>query len=235
MKIYLAARYDRINEMQRYAQSLEYRGHEITSHWVNAGYLQIDEDVSVDKESYAKANVEDIIRSNTFIYFTEPHNATEQATVVRGGRHVEYGIALSMKMFDLGVLQDIVIIGHRENTFTWLHNYVQFYETFDTYLESLPINSDTYTIESLGSQVNIYCNNESTLYWSKRDSDDVRHTITCLHGHDMWVVDSNLTAVRTLAMILSKMSAIRQRYGCHCGDGIYDYVADQLFMQGRIG
>ena len=114
MKIYLASRYSRIEEMQTYADQLYANGHEITSRWIKGNHQISDEGLSIQAEEskriqFAQEDLEDLSTADIIIAFTEEPRATNS----RGGRHVELGYAL-------GLGKQIIIIGHRENVFCCL-------------------------------------------------------------------------------------------------------------------
>lgn len=127
MKIYLAARYSRHPEMQRYAHALQAGGHEVTATWIWGGH-----DVRAQEMGHSSSNVDalqpvwatedlrDLWRADTFIAFTEPPG--EIAGRGRGGRHVELGVALALH-------KRVIVVGARENVFCWLPQ-VEFYPTW---------------------------------------------------------------------------------------------------------
>ena len=111
MKIYMAARYSRHKELQGYAKQLIADGHEITSRWIWGTHQLDDAGLSVEakrseRERFAKEDIEDLLKSEICISFTEEPRATNS----RGGRHVEYGIAIGAK-------QRCIIVGPQENVF----------------------------------------------------------------------------------------------------------------------
>jgi hypothetical protein len=101
MKLYLAARYDRREEMAALADAIEDLGHEVTARWVD-GHGQ------PDGES-ARYDLTDVIVADALVLFTEEPTASVPFAA-RGGRHVEFGYALKAgkRMF---------IVGARENIF----------------------------------------------------------------------------------------------------------------------
>ena len=114
-KIYLAARYSRIDELNRYSVQLRAAGHEVTSRWL-LGNHQIQESVdavekatiSVPKEGsiFALDDYEDVAKANVVVSFTEE----PRAHASRGGRHVEFGLGL-------GWGKRVIVVGPRENVF----------------------------------------------------------------------------------------------------------------------
>lgn len=126
--IYLAARYSRYPEMQSYAIELMRLGHRITSRWIWGSHQITNEQMedSAKQELRTKLALEDITDlecANWLISFTE----TPRANTSRGGRHVEFGIALNARrehdrtrgsyMHLAGKFYRLTIIGPRENIF----------------------------------------------------------------------------------------------------------------------
>lgn len=124
MRFYLAAMYSRHEELRMYADVLENHGHVVTSRWING------EDQALDSELLHQCNreraqrllqddLEDLFAADTLIAFTE----APQEGSSRGGRHVEFGIALAhgLRLF---------VIGPRENLF-YLVPGVRGYRSFD--------------------------------------------------------------------------------------------------------
>lgn len=122
MRIYLAARYSRREELLGYKRALEAGGHEVTSRWL-AGAHQWDpvaagiespesaiETVPVEAVRFALDDIEDLQRAGLLIAFTERPRANLAS---RGGRHVELGMAIALD-------KPILIVGPRENVFCTL-------------------------------------------------------------------------------------------------------------------
>lgn len=119
MKIYLAARYSRIAELNAYKRELEAWGHIVTSRWLNGEHQRHGADAAkaVERHNldsypelgalFAQDDIDDLIEADIVIAFSERVGA---ANTGRGGRHVEIGIALALK-------KRISLIGHRENVF----------------------------------------------------------------------------------------------------------------------
>jgi hypothetical protein len=128
MKIYLAARYSRHKELQEYAKRLEALGCEITSRWIHGNHQVDDRGLSQEADPtlrirLAREDFNDVDRASMMISFTEEPRGTSS----RGGRHVEFGMALASGH------SPNVVIGHRENVFHCLPQ-VQFFPTFDEFL-----------------------------------------------------------------------------------------------------
>ena len=146
MKVYLAARYGRLEELKGYRDDLLVLGHEVTARWVDGNHRWSTEQQrqdadngrpSTDATRFAWDDVDDINDADTVISFTEhPHSGYS-----RGGRHVEFGYALainhySMTRGSLGDMKRLVVIGPRENVF---HNLpgVEVYDTWEEFLRNI--------------------------------------------------------------------------------------------------
>jgi hypothetical protein len=127
LKIYLAARYSRHLELQTYAQELESLGHEITSRWIRGNHeisgISRENISHKDNERLAREDYYDLLIAEQVICFTEP----PESSYSRGGRHVEYGIAMALN-------KQIIIIGHRENVFYFLPE-IKFYQEWNEALK----------------------------------------------------------------------------------------------------
>lgn len=87
------------------------------------------------RAQFAKDDFEDVTKAELVISFTEP----PRTTATRGGRHVEFGIAL-------GLRTPVFVIGYRENIFHWLPR-VHFFETWDRALSVLNLTAPEPTIQ----------------------------------------------------------------------------------------
>jgi len=132
MKIYLAARYGRRQELCAYAEELAERGHEVTSRWLKEhGGTVLDDGVTTratdeDQSRFASEDVEDIEDADLLIFFAEEPGSTLGR---RGGRHVELGVAIG-----LGI--EVVVVGARENVFHY-HPNVSVVATWEEALAAL--------------------------------------------------------------------------------------------------
>lgn len=117
-KIYLAARFSRNDEMRGVRDVLQALGYEVTSRWIEdrgGKYGQgsfTPGQLNSDREYCAKVagrDLEDIEAADTMISFTSPDGGG------KGGRHVEFGLAL-------GLGKHLVIVGPRENVFHTMLN-----------------------------------------------------------------------------------------------------------------
>jgi hypothetical protein len=86
-------------------------GHEVTSRWIWGNHQIDDKGLSVEakraeRERFAVEDMADLQSADICISFTEAPRSTNS----RGGRHVEFGIALGMG-------KNCYVVGPRENVF----------------------------------------------------------------------------------------------------------------------
>jgi hypothetical protein len=102
MRIYIASRYDRRFEMLGVAADLMRAGHEVTSRWIEGRG-------GVPELLAAVEDMDDLTRADCLVSFTEyPKSGVPWSA--RGGRHVEFGVALAAGM-------RLCIVGPPENIF----------------------------------------------------------------------------------------------------------------------
>jgi len=140
MKIYLAGRYSRREELCEYRKQLQELGHDVQSRWLDGKHQISDtgkpigdhgealvEEIGNDnwernsalRAKFARDDWEDVTGADVVISFTE----APRSNANRGGRHVEYGVALALG-------KRVIVVGHRENIFHWLP-VVEFFETWE--------------------------------------------------------------------------------------------------------
>ena len=88
MKIYLAAPYSRKDEMRSYAAELRARGIDVTSSWLEEPH-KLHELSHAEHQQYALNDIRDVMDAEAMIFFTDPTK-----TILRAGRHVEFGMVL---------------------------------------------------------------------------------------------------------------------------------------------
>lgn len=117
--VYLAARYSRRDELRDYRRELEAAGYPVRARWLDGDHEISGRgdgpDANRDRVRFAMEDWEDVTRATFVIVFTEEPRSTNG----RGGRHVEFGIAL-------GRGTHCVVIGPLENVFhylPWISNY----------------------------------------------------------------------------------------------------------------
>lgn len=146
MRIYLASRYSRRIELCGYREQLRAIGHAIDAVWLNGEHQISDRGVPIGesgealvegddgsttgeaarlRQKFAQEDYRDVLMCDLLIAFTEP----PRSNASRGGRHVEFGIAL-------GLMKRVWIVGPRENIFCWLEDVRQF-DTFDDAIKAL--------------------------------------------------------------------------------------------------
>ena len=122
-KFYLSSRFARKDELRGYAADLIDKRHSVTSTW-----LMLDND-DVNQYGYeARADLDDIRRSDIIINFTEAPNTVHST----GGRHVEHGYALAYDKKQL-------FVGPRENLFHHLPRFANcFFPDWESLLVAVP-------------------------------------------------------------------------------------------------
>lgn len=139
MKVYLAARYSRREELCTYREWLQTVGFTVTSRWLNGEHQISDSGLALGssaehaiegdsddaetvalRKRFANEDWNDLKAADIVVAFTE----SPRTGPSRGGRHVELGAALAWG-------QDVLVVGYRENVFCCL-DAVDFYETWDT-------------------------------------------------------------------------------------------------------
>jgi hypothetical protein len=135
MIVFLSARYSRIPELKRYRDILNNMSRIcVMSRWLDT---QWDEGQDTDashcppekRSLYAAIDLEDVSRCDLFIAFSEIPR-----TGGRGGRHVEFGIALAQK-------KQICVVGPPENIFHFSSG-VLHYPSFTQLLIEMPVFRD---------------------------------------------------------------------------------------------
>ena len=155
MKIYLAARYSRREELCVYRNELRALGYDVLARWLDGehqlandgtpigehgealveGVLRSGEVISEREQTqraaalrqrFAQDDWEDVTAAELVINFTEPPRSKAN----RGGRHVEFGIALARGA-------RVIVVGFRENIFHWLPR-VEFCRSWEEVKALLP-------------------------------------------------------------------------------------------------
>jgi nucleoside 2-deoxyribosyltransferase len=119
LRVYLAARYSRREELVGYQRELEHIGAVVPSRWL-LGEHQWEGKAAEVAEAYEKRletppeavqfaldDWEDLRSADVVVSFTEAPRASSTS---RGGRHVEFGMA-----YALG--KPCIVVGYRENVF----------------------------------------------------------------------------------------------------------------------
>jgi nucleoside 2-deoxyribosyltransferase len=130
-RIYLAARYSRFPEMQKYRAELERAGFVVTSRWINGGHQMDSAGMSTEagalqRTQFALEDYEDLREADCVISFTERPRELSNS---RGGRHVEHGMAIALA-------KRVLVVGFRENVFHCLPQ-VEFFSEWADALRAL--------------------------------------------------------------------------------------------------
>jgi predicted RNase H-like nuclease len=131
LKVYLAGAYSRRVEFRDYRDRLTAIGVEVTAGWIDTDFTEGGEAESAHcredvRAEIAKSDFYDVINADVVIYFSQPVGSDKGK---RGGRHVEFGIAL-------GTQKTIILVGRRENVFHHLP-VIRVFETFDQVLKQI--------------------------------------------------------------------------------------------------
>jgi hypothetical protein len=127
LKVYLAARYDRKEEMKAYREILQ-RDHnvKVTSNWLDeptSPSSNMGEGTDIFYTMTACKDLMDVDAAHVVIFFSE--NPLQRWK--RGGRHVEFGYALRAD-------KTIWVVGPKENVFHYRPR-VHHFETFEELVE----------------------------------------------------------------------------------------------------
>jgi hypothetical protein len=128
--VYLAARYSRNEEMRQRRVDLHQRGIVVSSRWIDQHGGDVLESFVAEKLNndpahcarYAQIDLDDIVAADTMINFTGNGGGG------KGGRHVEFGVAIDTSQQ--------IIIGPREHVFHTLPQVLQ-YDTWEAFLADL--------------------------------------------------------------------------------------------------
>lgn len=141
--VYLAARYSRREELCAYKAALEEAGYQVPARWLlgehqvhgleAARAVEADGPVPVDQAVlFAEDDIEDLLGADVIVSFTE----APRSGATRGGRHVEFGVALGLKRTGAGGHR-IYLVGPIENVFHALPEVDARFDTWEQCLEHL--------------------------------------------------------------------------------------------------
>ncbi len=143
--VYLAGRYSRHAELEGYARTLRALGFTVSSRWHSGAHEleETDADVEIDKRRFAEEDLVDLADAGILVSFTDGPDVDGAS---RGGRHVEFGMALAIGA-------RLLVVGPRENVFHWLPFVWQFdeWESARFMIEGIAASSG---LRSLGEWVN---------------------------------------------------------------------------------
>jgi len=126
MRIYLAASFERIDQMREVRDELHQMGHVVTSRWLNHSHTLDHYATDEQRRILGDEDIVDLEDSNAMIAFTEPPNSPRG----RGGRHVELGYALAYQEYGAASSFGIHVVGFRENVFCYQAQ-VKFWPTWE--------------------------------------------------------------------------------------------------------
>lgn len=112
--------------MQAVRADLRAAGHEVTARWVDGEHQASDDDLASPlTQQFAAEDRDDVMAAECVINFTE----APRTGPTRGGRHVEFGLALALG-------KRVIVVGHRENVFHALPE-VEFFPTWPQALQAI--------------------------------------------------------------------------------------------------
>lgn len=123
MRIYLAARYRRREELRRHAEDLSALGHDVTSRWILGGHSVSGGFDDPTWARLAQEDADDVAAADAVVCFLEPGGGGN------GGRHVEFGMALAWG-------KRTIVVGEPEHLFHTLPS-VEAYATWAEALDAL--------------------------------------------------------------------------------------------------
>lgn len=128
--VFLSARYARRHELRSYREDLVRMGFRVASRWLDGGdEIGLAGPDREEARRWLQMDLEDLAQASTFISFSEnPANPPDGA--IRGGRHVETGMALEAG-------KEVLLVGPRENLFHWWLADSQVFATWESALERL--------------------------------------------------------------------------------------------------
>jgi hypothetical protein len=112
--VYIAAMYSWKERCKKFVEELQTRipQIEISSSWLKEAYAPHTTMDMLDDEELSRTGLRDfteVLRSDIMIFFSNPPDVP----TIRGGRHVEFGIALASSVL-------ICVIGPKENIFHYV-------------------------------------------------------------------------------------------------------------------
>ena len=131
MKVYIASRFERKDEMKSLSKILPGFGIHVQSRWLDetiSPTSQLSDITPVYAKEQAGYDLEDIDSVDTLLFFADPVPLT-----VRGGKHVEFGYALAKG-------KRIIVVGGNDNIFHYLDNIVH-YLTVEDFIDAEGVTS----------------------------------------------------------------------------------------------
>ena len=110
MKVYLAAPYSAKDQIKKYDAELRAAGVNVVSSWLDEIHpptTQMHDLSHEEHQQYAIQDVKDVQAADILVFFTDPTK-----TIIRAGRHVEFGIAVQRRIPIYVVGEDFENIFH---------------------------------------------------------------------------------------------------------------------------
>jgi hypothetical protein len=128
---FLSSCYERRAEMLALAAQIETAGHSVSSRWLLGGHENADGSPPEpwQRAQWAAEDLTDLDRATELVYVSGCGMGC--ASHPRGGRHVEFGVALALRKI-------VHLIGPRENIFHHL-GWVRRYDTAEIFLEDISL------------------------------------------------------------------------------------------------
>jgi hypothetical protein len=106
LRVYLAAWFERADEMNAFARLLRQDGIDVVSRWIEGEHKVL---AAGDRERFALEDVEDVRTCDVLMVYAPAGDEHKGS----GGRHTELGMAYAWR-------KELVIVGPRTNIFHWL-------------------------------------------------------------------------------------------------------------------
>lgn len=113
MRVYLSARFQRQEEMRRYAAQLRDQAVEVVSAWHDVDVPSVDGFAGLDNQRrawLAMLDLQQLMGTNVVAAFATPDDSHSGRLDETGGRHVEFGVSLALG-------KRVLLIGDSENCY----------------------------------------------------------------------------------------------------------------------
>ncbi len=129
MNWYLAARFSRQAELIEVAETLRAQGETVKCRWLaEVGTHDMEGQQDAHRAQLATEDMEDIIKSDCMLVFTEEETDKKRGRPSKGGMYVEMGMGIAWN-------KRVILIGPKTNVFCWLPH-IEHYEDLETFLDS---------------------------------------------------------------------------------------------------
>lgn len=150
LTFYLAASYSRREELCAYKADLEARGHRVPARWLLGEHQVHGVEAALAVESggpvpadqavlFAKDDIEDLLAADVLVSFT----TDPRSGAARGGRHVEFGVALGIRLSG-GTVKRLFVVGPLENVFHALPEVDGVFDEWAGFLSHLDAQTETH-------------------------------------------------------------------------------------------